>query len=68
MLSKHFLRNQIDKKTLILFELDLGYMPQRVVKGQVLANFFFDHPCLDIKPKSKQDINVVVAKSVLCQI
>ena len=46
MLSKHFLRNQIDKKTLILFELDLGYMPQRVVKDQVLANFFLTIPVL----------------------
>ena len=40
MLSKHFLRNQIDKKTLVLFELDLGYMPQRVVKGQFWLIFF----------------------------
>ena len=38
---------------------------KRVVKGQVLANFFGDHSYLDIDPKSKQDINVVVAKSVL---
>ena len=37
-------------------------MPQRVVKDQFLANFFFYHPYLDIDPKSKQDINNV------CQI
>ena len=44
MLTRPILRNQIGKWVLALSEFYLYYRPQKVVKGQALANILADHP------------------------
>ncbi|XP_050233329.1 uncharacterized protein LOC126681817 [Mercurialis annua] len=44
ILSKPYLRNRIGKWAIAMSEFTLVYVPQRAVKGQVLADFLADHP------------------------
>ena len=49
MLSYPILKGRIGKWMLALTEFSLRYVPTKVVKGQVLADFLVDHPCLDVE-------------------
>ncbi|XP_050233204.1 uncharacterized protein LOC126681693 [Mercurialis annua] len=44
ILSKPYLRNRIGKWAIAMSKFTLVYVPQRAVKGQVLADFLADHP------------------------
>ena len=48
MLSKPILSGRMCKWSLALVEFHLLYVPQKVVKGQALADFLADHPCDDM--------------------
>ncbi|XP_059671013.1 uncharacterized protein LOC132316553 [Cornus florida] len=50
MFSRPIISGQIGKWSLALMEFSLQYVPQRAVKGQALADFLADHPCLDVDP------------------
>ncbi|XP_059663595.1 uncharacterized protein LOC132309293 [Cornus florida] len=50
MLSCPINSGRIGKWSLALMEFSFQYMPQRAVKGQALADFLADHPCLDVDP------------------
>ncbi|GKV11259.1 hypothetical protein SLEP1_g22525 [Rubroshorea leprosula] len=58
MLSRPLLRGRIGKWILALTEFNLRYLPQKAVKGQALANFLADHPCLDINVDEDKGINL----------
>ena len=49
MLSKPVLNGRIGKWTVALSEFSLQYVPMKAVKGQVIADFLADHPCLDVE-------------------
>ncbi|GKU86461.1 hypothetical protein SLEP1_g981 [Rubroshorea leprosula] len=57
MLSRPLLRGRIGKWILALSEFNLKYIPQRAVKGQALADFLADHPCLDVEADEEKGIN-----------
>ncbi|XP_072074112.1 uncharacterized protein [Arachis hypogaea] len=48
MLSSPILNGRLRKWMLALTEFSLHFVPARAVKGQVLADFLVDHPCIDI--------------------
>ena len=48
MLSSLILYGRVGKWMLALTKFSLFYVPAKVVKGQMLANFLLDHPCVDI--------------------
>ncbi|XP_059627205.1 uncharacterized protein LOC132269996 [Cornus florida] len=50
MLSRPIISGRIGKWSLALMEFSFQYVPQRAVKGQALADFLADHPCLDVDP------------------
>ncbi|GKV35499.1 hypothetical protein SLEP1_g43756 [Rubroshorea leprosula] len=58
MLSRPLLRGRIGKWILALSEFNLKYIPQRAVKGQALADFLADHPCLDVEADEDKGINL----------
>ncbi|GKV52216.1 hypothetical protein SLEP1_g58805 [Rubroshorea leprosula] len=58
MLSRPLLRGRIGKWILALSEFNLKYIPQRAVKGQALADFLADHPCLDVEVDEEKGINL----------
>ncbi|KAI5338706.1 hypothetical protein L3X38_017978 [Prunus dulcis] len=43
------LRGRIGKWTLALTEFDFRYVPQKVIKGQAVADFLADHPGKEIE-------------------
>ncbi len=47
MLSQPLLRGRSSKWSIHLLQFDLVYIPQRAMKGQVLADFMLEHPCFD---------------------
>ncbi|XP_059671032.1 uncharacterized protein LOC132316573 [Cornus florida] len=49
--NKKELQRLIGKWSLALMEFSFQYVPQRAVKGQALADFLADHPCLDVDPR-----------------
>ncbi|XP_055959724.1 uncharacterized protein LOC130014811 [Mercurialis annua] len=49
ILSRPYLRNRMGKWAVAMSEFTLVYVPQKAVKGQVLADFHSDHPGVDIK-------------------
>ena len=49
MLSYSILSRHIGKWMLALIEFSLQYVPAKAVKGQVLADFLVDDPCLDVE-------------------
>ncbi|XP_050207724.1 uncharacterized protein LOC126657131 [Mercurialis annua] len=49
ILSRPYLRNRMGKWAVAMSEFTLVYVPQKAVKGQVLADFISDHPGVDIK-------------------
>ncbi|GKV13734.1 hypothetical protein SLEP1_g24718 [Rubroshorea leprosula] len=58
ILSRPLLRDKIGKWVLALSEFYLKYMPQKAVKGQVLADFLADHPRLEVEAvRKKLDFN-----------
>ncbi|XP_050207563.1 uncharacterized protein LOC126656983 [Mercurialis annua] len=52
ILSKLFLRNRIGKWAIAMSEFTLVYVPQRAVKGQVLADFLADHPGISLREET----------------
>ncbi|XP_050211578.1 uncharacterized protein LOC126661755 [Mercurialis annua] len=52
ILSKPYLRNRIGKWAIAMSEFTLVYVPQRAVKGQVLADFFADHPGVTLREET----------------
>ncbi|GKU89586.1 hypothetical protein SLEP1_g3710 [Rubroshorea leprosula] len=58
MLSCPLLRGRIGKWILALSEFNLKYIPQKAVKGQALADFLTDHPCLDVEADEEKGINL----------
>ncbi|GKV12837.1 hypothetical protein SLEP1_g23931 [Rubroshorea leprosula] len=58
MLSRPLLRGRIGKWILALTEFNLRYLPQKAVKGQALADFLADHPCLDVNADEDKGINL----------
>ncbi|GKV20231.1 hypothetical protein SLEP1_g30388 [Rubroshorea leprosula] len=59
MLSRPLLRGRIGKWVLALSEFNLKYMPQKAVKGQALANFLADHPCLEVEEYEEKGIVII---------
>ncbi|XP_050233340.1 uncharacterized protein LOC126681828 [Mercurialis annua] len=49
ILSRPYLWNRIGKWAVAMSEFTLFYVPQKAVKGQVLADFLADHPGIAIK-------------------
>ncbi|XP_050233299.1 uncharacterized protein LOC126681790 [Mercurialis annua] len=52
ILSKPYLRNHIGKWAIAMSEFTLVYVPQRAVKGQVLADFLVDHPIITLREET----------------
>ncbi|XP_058202628.1 uncharacterized protein LOC131317065 [Rhododendron vialii] len=48
LLTRPILRGRIGKWSLALMEFSFCYVPQKAVKGQALADFLVDHPCLEV--------------------
>ncbi|XP_059626926.1 uncharacterized protein LOC132269687 [Cornus florida] len=48
MFSGPIISGRIGKWSLAFMEFSFQYVPQRAVKGQSLADFLADHPCLDV--------------------
>ncbi|CAL2265901.1 unnamed protein product [Prunus armeniaca] len=56
MLTRPMLRGIIGKWTLALTEFAFRYVPQKAVKGQVVADFLADHPGEEIENMNSLDI------------
>ncbi|XP_050229113.1 uncharacterized protein LOC126678254 [Mercurialis annua] len=52
ILSKPYLRNQIGNWAIAMSEFTLVYVPQRAVKGQVLADFLANHPGISLREET----------------
>ncbi|XP_058217452.1 uncharacterized protein LOC131328531 [Rhododendron vialii] len=52
LLCQPIIRGRIGKWSLALMEFSFQYVPQKAVKGQALADFLADHPCVDIGKES----------------
>ncbi|XP_050221468.1 uncharacterized protein LOC126671723 [Mercurialis annua] len=52
ILTKPYLRNRIGKWAIVMSEFTLVYVPQRAVKGQVLADFLADHPGITLREET----------------
>lgn len=48
MLSKPVLNGHNGKWTIALSKFSLQYVSMKAVKGQVIADFLADHPCLEV--------------------
>ncbi|KAL1318352.1 hypothetical protein AAHE18_15G200100 [Arachis hypogaea] len=48
MLSSPIFHGRLGKWMLALTKFSLHFVPARAVKGQVLADFLVDHPCIDV--------------------
>ncbi|XP_025628107.1 uncharacterized protein [Arachis hypogaea] len=59
MFSSPILHGRLGKWMLALTEFSLHFVPARAVKGQVLADFLVDHPCIDIDDNSLSFIGLV---------
>ncbi|XP_050229217.1 uncharacterized protein LOC126678356 [Mercurialis annua] len=62
ILSKPYLRNRIGKWAIAMSEFTLVYVPQRAVKGQVLADFLADHPGITLKEETVMFFDIAVWK------
>ncbi|XP_050211527.1 uncharacterized protein LOC126661708 [Mercurialis annua] len=62
ILSKPYLRNRIGKWAIAMSEFTLVYVPQRAVKGQVLADFLTDHPGITLKEETVTFFDIAVWK------
>ncbi|XP_050222703.1 uncharacterized protein LOC126672794 [Mercurialis annua] len=58
ILSKPYLRNRIGKWAIAMSEFTLVYVPQRAVKGQVLADFLADHPGITLKEETPGQVDI----------
>ena len=58
ILNRPVLSGKIGKWLLGLIEFNLIYFPQKLVKGQALADFLADHPILDIVDEKEIEIPV----------
>jgi len=47
MLCKSLLLGKLAKWAMLLAPFDIKFVPQKAVKGQVIADFLAAHPCLD---------------------
>ncbi|OMO89495.1 Retrotransposon gag protein [Corchorus capsularis] len=64
MLNQPFLRGCLGKWCLALSEFSFKYIPQKAVKGQAIADFLADHPCLDLGEEF-EDSNFVMEVSLI---
>ncbi|XP_050211888.1 uncharacterized protein LOC126662045 [Mercurialis annua] len=62
ILSKPYLRNRIGKWAIAMSEFTLVYVPQRAVKGQVLADFLADHLGITLKEETVTFFDITVWK------
>ncbi|XP_050233029.1 uncharacterized protein LOC126681530 [Mercurialis annua] len=62
ILSKPYLRNRIGKWAIAMSEFTLVYVPQRAVKGQLLADFLADHPGITLKEETVTFFDIAVWK------
>ncbi|XP_050207554.1 uncharacterized protein LOC126656970 [Mercurialis annua] len=60
VLSKPYLRNRIGKWAIAMSQFTLVYVPQRAVKGQVLADFLADHPGITLTEKTISCCDIAV--------
>ena len=58
ILSYPIRRGCIGKWMLALTKFSLQYVPAKAIKGQVLADFLVDHPCLDVEDSKVNYIEV----------
>ncbi|XP_050233002.1 uncharacterized protein LOC126681503 [Mercurialis annua] len=58
ILSKPYLRNRIGKWAIAMSEFTLVYVPQRAVKGQVLADFLADHPGITLMEETPGRVDI----------
>lgn len=56
MLTRPMLRGKIGKWTLALSKFDFHYVPQKAIKGQVVADFLADHPGEEIENLDSTEI------------
>ncbi|XP_058208221.1 uncharacterized protein LOC131321234 [Rhododendron vialii] len=59
LFSRPIMRGRIGKWSLALMEFSFQYIPQKVVKGQALADFLADHPRVDIDDGPEQGLNAL---------
>ncbi|XP_050207621.1 uncharacterized protein LOC126657042 [Mercurialis annua] len=60
ILSKPYLRNRIGMWAIAMSEFTLVYVPQRAVKGQVLADFLADHPGITLKEETIGCLDIAI--------
>ncbi|XP_050218777.1 uncharacterized protein LOC126669364 [Mercurialis annua] len=58
ILSKPYQRNRIGKWAIAMSEFTLVYVPQRAVKGQVLADFLADHPGITLMEETPGRVDI----------
>ena len=46
MIKPSLLNDRLAKRAILLSQYEMQFMPQKVVKGQVVADFLIDHPVL----------------------
>ncbi|CAL2236863.1 unnamed protein product [Prunus armeniaca] len=66
MLTRPMLRGRICKWTLALTEIAFRYVPEKVVKGQAVADFLADHPGEEIENMDSLDIADVLTRAHTC--
>ena len=64
MLTRPILQGRIGKWSLAVMEFSIQFKPQKVVKGQALANFLADHPSVLIQPDHGYSINSTLVPCV----
>ncbi|XP_058198420.1 uncharacterized protein LOC131313941 [Rhododendron vialii] len=57
LLSRPIMRGRIGKWSWALMEFNFQYVPQKAVKGQALADFLCDRPCMDIGKESNTGLS-----------
>ncbi|XP_050217645.1 uncharacterized protein LOC126668497 [Mercurialis annua] len=62
ILSKPYLRNWIGKWAIAMSEFTLVYVPQRAVKGQVLADFLADHPGITFREETISCCDIAICE------
>ncbi|XP_074270946.1 uncharacterized protein LOC141594856 [Silene latifolia] len=55
MLSQPLLKGRLSRWSIHLLQFDLVYIPQRAMKGQVLADFLIEHPIFDIETSDNKN-------------
>ncbi|OMO99378.1 reverse transcriptase [Corchorus capsularis] len=59
MLTRPILRGRLGKWCFALLEFSFRYIPQKAIKGQAVADFSADHPCLDLGEDFEEAMEVM---------